>query len=150
MLRPESQPQSLPGGPQEQPWILCTAQNGVSVGAYLEFLSELLVIFAIRRISRVSFLPWLAAWLCLASSLSSTASISSQDASLADSPRVSASVSFWQSSGATLGTLNKMSPWLKDNYHELAEHLVYSLYLVLVSKLGWDCNMLVGRPAATQ
>ena len=36
MLRLESQHQSLSGGPQEQPWRLGSAQNGVNMGTYLE------------------------------------------------------------------------------------------------------------------
>ena len=40
MLRLEYQHQSLPGGPQEQPWRLGSAQNGVNMGTYLEHFTD--------------------------------------------------------------------------------------------------------------
>ena len=40
MLHPESQYQSVYGGPQEQPWRLGTVQNGVNISAYLDFLGS--------------------------------------------------------------------------------------------------------------
>ena len=62
MLHPESQHQSVSGGPQEQPWRLCAAQNGVNIGAYLVILSlnfdfiRIIVDFVIRIGSQVLFL----------------------------------------------------------------------------------------------
>ena len=60
MLHPESQHQSVSGGPQEQPWGLCAAQNGVNIGAYLVILSltfiRIIVDFVIRIGSQVLFL----------------------------------------------------------------------------------------------
>ena len=60
MLHPESQHQSVSGGPQEQPWRLCAAQNGVNIGAYLVTLSltfiRIIVDFVIRIGSQVLFL----------------------------------------------------------------------------------------------